>query len=909
MGEIDDLLAAALRQRSGSLLLHGEAGIGKSALLDYARDASRGMTVLVGAGHQSEAHLSYGLLDQLTRPLRRLTDRIPGPQSRALASALGWSEEPLVDRFLVSAALLSLLAEAAEEQPVLCIVDDIQWVDPASLDAVGFVARRLEAEGIVILMAQRIDVGSELSIRGVAECRLPGLEPEDALALIREQPGERTDAWEDRLLANSGGNPLALIELPSVLDTSAFGTGTSLPAPMPVGAGIRRAFSERVRRLSADAQALLVVAAADPEASVADVRTVGGELAISAGAIPEAELSGLVDTANGRFRFRHPLVRAVVYHEASVVLKQRVHAAFAQSLQSERQSERRVWHSSLATSGPEESVAAALQSAGERSRTRGALEASSLAFERAAELSESSQVSARRMTDAAEAAQLGGQPERARWLIQQAGHLNQDDLIGVELDELRGRLELRTGVPTDAHAFLTSAAGRVVGDDPSRAIRMLTEAGEAASYAGDRNLLMTTGRQAADLLGRVSGVSRLPALVLFGSGKVVSGEAETGRLICREAVELGASATEARDLVWASIAAQYLGEEATQHSFAVRAAAAARASGQVAMLPYALEFKGLSEMFASRFEAARSTATEGLSLARELKQQNSVGRHLAALSWLDAAQGHEQDCRDRCCEVLQIAAARGLGLQAASAHWALGLLELTLGRPEEAYRRLSRLLAHGHGETHPGIALLATPDLVESAVRSGQVEAARTALVPFEQFAGSAAPHWARALATRSHAVVNADRPEVGDRFETALELHRGSRRPWDEARTELLYGEHLRRTRRRVDARPHLRRASDEFKRLGAVPWEVRAQTELRATGETRQGHDVGSAEKLTPQEFQIVTLVASGLSNRDVAAHLFLSPRTVEYHLGKVYSRLGVTSRAELSQLKLDVGVTAEA
>src|SRR4051794_4388722 len=907
MGEIDVLLADAFRQRSGSLLLHGEAGIGKSALLDYARDTSRDMTVLVGAGHQAEALLPYGLLDQLTRPLRRLTDKIPGPQSRALASALGWSEEPLLDRFLVSAALLSLLAEAAEERPVLCIVDDIQWVDPGSLDAVGFVARRLEAEGIVILMAQRIDVGSDLSIRGVADCGLSGLEVEDALAVIREQPGERTDAWEERLLTNSGGNPLALIELPSLLDTSAFGAGTPLPAPMPVGARIRRAFSERVRRLSADAQELLVVAAADPEASVADVRTVGGELGISAGAIPEAELSGLVDTANGRFRFRHPLVRAVVYHEASVVLKQRVHAVFAQSLHSERQSERRVWHSSLATSAPEESVAAALQAAGERSRTRGALDASSRALQRAAELSETSQASARRMTDAAESAQLAGQPERARWLIQQAGRLNKDDLIGVELDELRGRLELRTGVPTDAHAFLTSAARRVVHRDPSRAIRLLTEAGEAASYAGDRNLLMTTGQQAADLLERVSGVSRLPALVLFGSGKVVSGEPEVGRSICREAIELGTRATEPRDLVWASIAAQYLGDETTQHGLAVRAASAARATGQVAMLPYALEFQGLSELSASRFEAARSTATEGLSLARELKQQNSVGRHLATLAWLDAAQGHEQDCRDRCGEILHIASARGLGLQAASAHWALGLLELTLGRPEEAYRRLSRLLTPGHGESHPGVALLATPDLVESAVRISRAETARTALVPFERFAGPAAPYWARALATRSSAVVNGDRPEVRDRFEGALELHGCAHRPWDEARTELLYGEHLRRTRRRVDARPHLRRAAEEFKRLGALPWEVRAQAELRATGETRQGHDVGSKEELTPQEFQIVTLVTSGLSNRDVAAHLFLSPRTVEYHLGKVYSRLGVASRADLSQLRLDAGVTA--
>jgi DNA-binding CsgD family transcriptional regulator len=898
MREIDALLAGSLNQRSGSLLFHGEAGIGKSSLLDYARGSSRHMTVLEGTGHESEAHLPYGLLDQISRPLRRLTEKIPGPQSRALANALGWSEEPLLDRFLVSAALLSLLAEAAEERPVLCIVDDIQWVDQGSLEAVGFVARRLEAEGIVMLMAQRTEDRSALRIHGVADYKLSGLETEDALALIREQPGERTGAWEDRLLTSSGGNPLALIELPSLLETNEFAAGT----PLPVGAGIRRAFSERVRRLSADAQALLLVAAADPEASIADVRAVSARLDISPGAIPEAESSGLVDTANDHFLFRHPLVRAVVYHEASVVLKQRVHAGFAQALGSDQQSERRLWHSSIATSGPDEPVAAALQAAGERSRTRGALEVASRAFERAAELSENPQVSARRMTAAAECAELGGQPQRARWLIDQAGHLNSDHLVGVALDEIRGRLELRTGVPTDAHAFLISAARRIVSDDPVRAVRVLTQAGEAASYAGDRNLLMTTGQQAADLLGRVSGVSRLPALVLFGAGKVVTGDSESGRAICREAIELGTSATETRDLVWASIAAQYLGDEATQHGLAVRAASAARASGQVAMLPYALEFQGLSELAASRFVAARSTATEGLSLARELNQQNSVGRHLATLAWLDAAQGHEQDCLDRCGEALHIAAARGLGLQAASAHWALGLLELTLGRPEEAYQRLSRLLAPRHGESHPGVALLATPDLVESAVRSGHVEAARTAFVTFERFAGPSSPAWTRALASRCLALMRSHRPEVGDHFEDALQLHHLSLRPWDEARTELLYGEHLRRTRRRIDARPHLRRAEEEFQRLGARAWEARARTELRATGERRQGHDVGSVENLTPQEFQIVTLVASGLSNREVAAHIFLSPRTVEYHLGKVYSRLGVASRAELSDLELD-------
>jgi ATP/maltotriose-dependent transcriptional regulator MalT len=319
------------------------------------------------------------------------------------------------------------------------------------------------------------------------------------------------------------------------------------------------------------------------------------------------------------------------------------------------------------------------------------------------------------------------------------------------------------------------------------------------------------------------------------------------------------------------------------------------------MLPYALEFKAIAELYASRFAAARATASEGVALARELRQENSIGRHLGTLAWIDAVQGAEPECRARCAEALSTSEARGLGLQAAFTHWALGLLELTLGRPQEAYDRLSRLLGTAVGASHPGIALLAVPDVVETALRTERLDAVRPLVARFDQFAGPDGPPWARALAARCRALTT-DAADAEEHYLRALEQHARANRPWDTARTSLLYGEHLRRQRRRVDARGPLRAAAREFERLGTAPWLARAQGELRATGEHLGARNSGSLRQLTSQEFQIVGLVSEGTSNRRVAEQLFLSPRTVEYHLSKVYAKLGISSRAALASLDLD-------
>jgi DNA-binding CsgD family transcriptional regulator len=898
VAQIDALLAAAAQRRSGVLLLHGEAGIGKTALLEQAgaAAAAAGLTVLKGAGHESEAEFAFATLDQLLRPLAGLMPSLPLPQAKALRGALGMSDDAVPDPFLVAAATLTLLAEAAEARPVLCLVDDLQWADRGSADALVFAARRLNAEGVVMLIAQRTE-GETAPRHGIPQLGLTGLGRMDALALLRETSHGLDVTVHERVVESSGGNPLALLELPALLGPAATGASRLLD-PLPVGAGIKRVFLARVRDLSSDAQTLLLVASADPEARVTDVLTVAAALRVDPAVLADAEASGLVNVADGGVRFRHPLVRAAVYHDASSVARRRVHEAFARSLTDDGDADRSTWHRSLATSGPDDDLAEALELSAVRARARGALVAACAALEASAGHSRRPADAARRLAAAADAARLAGRPEQARTLIDRAGLLDHDAGITADLDALRGELELRTGVPTDAHAFLVSAAGHIAEKDPVRAIKLLTDAGEAASYAGDIGLAVATGRQAAQLIQRVPVSATLPALVLVGAAKVVSGQAESGRADCRRAADLAATATDPQQLTLGAIGAQYAGDEVLQHALASRAVASARARGAVAMLPYVLEFLGLSELSANRLTAARAVATEGLALARELRQENSIGRHLGILAWTDAVQGREAPCREQSAEALSIAAGRGLGLQAALAHWAVGLLELTLGRPDAALTRLSRLRA-GPGESHPSIALAAAVDLVEAAMRCGDHEYAAATLAIFDGFAGTSGPPWAGALSARGHALLAEDLADLW--FTRALTLHEQGSRPLDRARTELLYGEHLRRTRRRIDARPHLRSAAEAFEALGAVRWAERARRELRASGESARRREENNLTRLTAQEFQIVGLVTDGASNRTVAAQLFLSPRTVEYHLSKVYTKLGVSSRTELIGLEM--------
>jgi ATP/maltotriose-dependent transcriptional regulator MalT len=463
-------------------------------------------------------------------------------------------------------------------------------------------------------------------------------------------------------------------------------------------------------------------------------------------------------------------------------------------------------------------------------------------------------------------------------------------------------IELRRGVPADAFTILAAGSAEVATADPVKALAMLLPASEAASYAGDVALTIEAARRAAALTDDEQRVDQFTLGLLVGIGSILEGDTARGAPMLREAIVLAQTFDDPSRLGFAGAAARYLGDDTATHDFYARAVARARATGELVLLPYLLESLAVAEVAAGRYTAATASASEGLRLARETGQESSVCRNLSTLALLAAMQGREDACRSYAAEALEHAVPRGLRLQAASATWALALLDLVSSRPAEALTRLETLPA-GSQTGHPVIALLSVPDLVEAAVRADQTERGQTALAGFEQWATHTAPPWALALVPRCRGLLSAG--AAADRhFTEALRLHGPSSRPFDRARTQLLYGEALRRARRRVDAREHLRAALTTFEQLGASPWAERARTELRVSGETARQRDPSTLDELTPQELQIVRFVGQGATNREVAAQLFLSPRTIDYHLRNVFVKLAISSRAELIRLHAERG-----
>jgi DNA-binding CsgD family transcriptional regulator len=897
---LDRLLADARRSRSGVLMLRGEAGVGKSALLEHAAGRAEGMTVLRAAGVESEAELPFAALHQLLRPVLDRARRLPDPQAAALAGALGHGTpaEPR-DRFLVSVAVLSLLAEAAEDRPVLGLVDEAQWLDRSSAEVLGFAARRLEAEGVVLLFAARDGDPREFPAPGLPELRLGGLDREAAAALLERAGAGLHPAVVDRLVERTGGNPLALLELPATLTPDQLAGRAPLDDVLPLTARLERAFGERVRRLPADARTLLLVAAAETGGDPAVVLRAGARLGVDAGALDQAESAGLVGTGDGRLRFRHPLVRSAAYQAPPLGARQAAHRALAEVLTGEAQRDQRVWHLAAATVGPDEAVAAELERSADRARRRGGQAAAAAALERAAALSGDDADRGRRLVAAATAAFVAGQAERAAALADQAGPLATDPRSRADLAHLRGSVEAGRGNALDAAAMLVAASELAAPVDPSQALGMLVEASEIASYAGDVTPTAELGRRAAAVpVGDKDG--EFLSDLLQGMGLVAEGDAAAGEPLLRRAIALAGTMEHPRRLLWAGVAAFFVGDNQTGNALFARAVARARRDGAVGLLPQALEYLAPVELAAGRLDAAEASASEGLRLARDTGNDTSACRHLATLAHLAALRGDEAACRANAGQALDRAAARGLGLPATLAGYALALLDLGLGRPEEALDRLERLLAAGPGAGSPFFAVYTVPDLVEAAVRSGRSEAAAGPLAAFERLATMAGSAELLAQLARCRALLGTEDAAAG-RFEEALALLHGQGRPFDQARIELAYGEALRRARRRAQARTHLRGALETFQRLGTTPWAERAATELRATGETARRRDPSTLRQLTSQERRIVQLVADGGTNREIGAQLFLSRRTVDYHLHNVFVKLGVSSRAELIRLAL--------
>ena len=898
---IGELLDGARASRSAVLVISGEPGVGKSALLEDARDQAGDMRVLSGAGVESEAQLPFAALHQIVRPVLGHVESLPQPQATALGGALGLAAGGSEDRFLVSLAVLSLLAEAAEDRPLLCLVDDAQWLDDASADALVFVARRLEAEGIVMLFGAREGDVRRFEAPGLPDLQLGGLDPSAAGTLIDRSAGvELSSELRGRLVAETGGNPLALLELSSALSEAQLSGAETVLAPIPVSARVERAFLARVNRLPEETQTLLLVASADDSGELATVLRASAQLGAEAVALDEAERAGLVHVRGTRLELRHPLVRSAVYQAAPLSKRQAVHGALATVLDGEADADRRAWHRAAASVEADPSVGEELEEAAERARRRSGFAAASLAFERAATLTTDEDQRARRLTSAAENAWLAGRVERALMLLEAARPLVSEPIQRADIDRFLGLIEMTRGVPADACQLLLRAATEVAPSDGGRALQLLNIAGLAAAYAGDREAAVAIGRLARDLHLEEPPFVRMLAQLLVGLGAHADEDFADAASRLRVALELAEeldddAAKEPVALLFAGRAALYLGDDEATYRTHREAAARARASGALSIVTQILPRLAITELWAGRWASGSANAREGVQLAREIGQHDLVAQQLVLLALIAALRGSEDECRSLAAESRELASARQLGIVLELAHWALALLELGLGRAEEALRRCREI-------SSTLVVFWGGLDRIEAAIRAGEPETARAWLDVLEPWAESSASAWGRAVALHCRALLSDDERESERLFLEALDAHADASRPFEHARTELAYGEFLRRARRRVEARDHLRTALDSFETLGATLWAERARVELRASGQTARKRDPSTRNTLTEQELQIARFVAEGHTNREVAAQLFLSPRTIDFHLRNVYRKLGITSRTALARLDLD-------
>jgi DNA-binding CsgD family transcriptional regulator len=890
---IDELLEGASAGESGSLIVRGEAGIGKSALLDYAAARADGMQLLTTAGVQAESDLAFAGLYGLLRPILGRLSELPELQANALAGALGLAQPTGSERFLASAAVLGLLAEAAEELPVLCLADDAHWLDTPSVDALVFAARRLRAERVAIIFAVREGEGRSFEGRGLPELLVTGLEGEDAHALLSDASDEIASSVRERVLVEAAGNPLALLELPAGLSDEQRAGLEALPDSIPLTARVQAAFAGRVEGLPAATQTMLLIAAVDGTGDVATVVSAAAELGVTAEALEPAEASGVVGTDGGRIAFRHPLVRAAVLDAATLAQRQRTHAALAAVLTGEEHVDRRVWHHALATLTADENVAAALEAAARRSRLRGGHASAATAFERAAELSGAEPSRSRRLGQAAEAAWAAGQAERARGLVTRSlPHAEGPERV--RLLYLSGVIEARSGWLPDALAPLLEAIER--SEDASLTLEMVYDGYEFASYAEAHDQLDELTRRAAEVQPTAEN-DRFIAAALTAWGSELSGDDARGAQLAAEAIERAGRLDDPRSLILAAVTADREGSWGDGLPHANRAVAIARERGLVSELPQALAAQSTELIARSRFDLGYSAAEDGRRLAVDIGQPWTAGWNVANLATVEALRGQEDEARAHIDVVQQLVAASGASFSVLGER-VLGLLDLTLGRPAEALERLRGYAAAPAGVLMTPHRVLQLPDVVEAAVRADRPDEAADHLARFQAWVEQFPTPARLALLARCQAL--AAESDAEPNFMRSIELAE-TLSPFEQARSELLYGEWLRRERRRVDARPHLRTALELFQRLALSPWEERARAELRASGESARRRDPSTRDQLTPQELQIAHLVAEGMTNREIGAQLFLSPRTIDYHLRKVFAKLQIASRADLARMDL--------
>jgi DNA-binding CsgD family transcriptional regulator len=888
--QIEQALARARSGISATLALAGEPGIGKTALLGYAAERAAGMRLLRARGVESEAQIPFGSLLELIRPALTMLGSIPAPQAAALEGALALRPGTAHDRFAVGAATLSLLAAYAEQAPVAVLVDDAQWLDGASAQALLFAFRRLMADPIAVLIAVREGDPSLLDGAGLPELRIGGLAGDEAALLVRGLTPEAAR----RLHAATAGNPLALLELAAEAQDLEFAPEG---APVLVSARISGAFLRRAGRLDQAARQALLLSATSDTGDLPTLERAAARLGIDLSALAAAESAGLVALRAGVVEFRHPLARSAIYAGAPASERRAAHRALAAALP-DRDVDRRAWHLAAAAAGSDETAAAALEQAGTRSLARSAYVTAAAAFERAGRLTAGGERRARLFREAAEAGWLAGFTSRAVALLDEARVTASDPVTLTGIDELAGHMATRCGPVMRGYAILTAAAGRA---EPERAVSMLAEAALACFIAGQpAEMLSVAARVHAVMPGDPSPRARFLAAMTAGMAHVLSGDAADGMDAMHEAVTLAENSVSLREdmrlIPWLTLGPLFLRQTATGRLLLEHALRTARARAAVGALPFVLNLIARDQAGTGRWAAAVATYQEAIDLARESGQQAELTFGLAGLAGLQARRGRERECRACTTEALGLCQELGTSLYEIWATAALGELALGLGDAARAaqhfehQRRLLNELAITDVDLWPAA------ELTDAYLRLGRASDAHQVCAEFMAAANAKQQPWSLARALRCRGLLATD-AGFSAHFEQALRLHEQTPDTFEAARTRLAYGERLRRARNRVLAREQLRAAADVFERLDARPWADRARAELVATGETRRRRDPDTVGELTPQEVQIALLLTGGKTTRETAATLFLSPKTVEYHLRHVYQKLGVHSRDELA------------
>jgi DNA-binding CsgD family transcriptional regulator len=891
---LDGLLVGARDGRSGVLVVRGEAGVGKTALLSYAVASASDLTVLRAAGVESDQELAFAALHQLCAPLLDRLDRLPGPQRDALATTFGLGAGAAPDRFLVGLAVLSLLSEVSEERPLVCVVDDAQWLDRASAQVLAFVARRLLADRVVMWISTRetSDV-----LRGLPEMVVQGLEDADARALLASViPGRLDEQVAGQLLAETRGNPLALLELPRGLSAAQLAGGFGLPGAIPLSRRIEESFLRRLEALPEDTQRLLLVGAAEPVGDPALLWRASEQLGITGPVLEPAQSAGLIELGR-RVRFRHPLVRSAVYRAATRHERRRVHRALAEATDARVDPDRRAWHLAEAATGPDEDVAAELERAADRAQARGGLAAAAAFHERSALLTSDPDRRAQRLLAAAGAKRDSGALDAALGLLAEVEAGPLDELGRAHAELLRGRIALEQQRSDDAARLLASAARLLEPLDPELARETYLEVLGGAAV-GD--LQVPGGARAiaeAAPAARSSATPPRAADVLLEAfaTRLTDGYAAAAPALARglelllasdaSNTDVGRSLSLASNRASAILALELWDVEAW-HLLASRQVQLARHTGALVHLQFALSFLARAELLAGEVTAATSMIDEARLIAEATGNPAFVNAPMIIAAW----RGQEERASELIDATAEEAAARGWTSNA----YARSVLYNGLGRHDaardaarEAFER--DLLAYGP---------FVVPEVAEAASRTGDTALLESALEWLSERTRVISSGWVLGIEARVHALLSEG--EVAERLYRDSIVHlSGNRVRFELARTHLLYGEWLRRERRRLYAREQLRTALEMFTRMGTEAFAGRAERELLATGERVRKRAVETRDELTSQEAQIARLASEGLSNADIGARLFISQHTVAYHLRKVFTKLEITSRNQLDRV----------